>query len=486
MEIDQLEEIATRAMIDRDFLATFSPAVQAEEAKITSAPVPNSPYKDMRDFLWVSIDNDDSRDLDQLTHAIEKDGVIKIFIAVADVDGLVKIDSEIDRHAAHNTTSVYTPTKVFPMLPLKLSNNLTSLNEDAERSAVIVEIDVFSDNHFEPAGIYLALVKNHARLTYKWVAALLDDDTPLPNPQGKVDGITEQLKLQDRAAKQIRQMREDQGNLTFNTRELTARVVPGVGITLEEHRQLSSSRLIENFMIAANITMSRYFRQNKLPILSRVVLQPKRWDRIMALAKTLGTVLPSEPDPKALQMFLEKRRKADPEKFPELSLTLIKLIGRGEYMVEIEGSVGHFDLALRQYAHTTAPNRRYPDVIVQRILKSHLTASKQPYTLEELKDLAAYCTQKEDDATKVERRVQKSAAALVLAHRIGEEFEGIITGASEKGTWVRLFQPPVEGKIVKGMQGLDIGDRVTVRLVDVNVTEGFIDFATVRNTKADR
>lgn len=458
-----LADIAHLAMIERGFIPEFPPPVLKELSSIQS-PAPQDSARDMRSLLWISIDNDDSRDLDQLTFA-EKN---KIYIAVADVDALVKSRSAINGYAAHNTTSVYTPAIIFPMLPPKLSTDLTSLNENTDRKAMVIEVDIGDDGSFNLSDIYPAYVRNHAKLAYNAVSSWLEEKAPFP----PLKGLKEQLQLQDKIAQAIKNYRSKEGALYFETIDLEAVIVSGKVVGLEQRAYNRAHELIENFMIAANVAATRYLMKNHRPSIRRIVKTPKRWDRIVSLAKVHGDHLPSKPDAKALREFLLKQQRQDPDHFPDLSLAVIKLLGRGEYVVGLPGkeSEGHFDLALRDYTHATAPNRRYPDLIMQRLLKG------QSYRDMELRSLAAWCTQKEADATKVERRVRKSAAAMALSSKIGAKFQAMVTGAGPKGTWVRLFDPPIEGKLTHGFKGLDVGDYVTVQLTHVDIVSGHIDF----------
>lgn len=477
-----LEAIARQAMLDKGFLPDI-PKKAMDEAAALSLPsaISSNSIRDMRDKLWVSIDNDDSEDLDQLTYAESSSDMNTIYVAIADVTGLVKPSTAIDNYAAHNTTSVYTPTIIFPMLPLKLSTDLTSLNEKKERTAIIVEMSINNKGKCEQTDVYQALVYNHAKLTYNGVGAFLENQTRLPAAYQSIPGLYDQLTLQDRIAQKLRKNRFSEGALTFGTIELRPVISDGQVISLQEAIFNRANRLIENYMISANVAMTKYMESNQLPVLKRIVRTPKRWDRIIELASQKGYKLPSQPDVKALQDFLNKQKRANPAEFPDLSLSLIKLIGNGEYVIGLPGqqTPGHFDLALRDYAHTTAPNRRYPDLIMQRLLKSLFTKQAIPYNNDELDAIALQCTQKEDDATKVERRVNKSAAAMVLQNQVGRQFPAIVTGAAEKGTWVRLMDPPLEGKLVKGFEGVDVGDHVQVKLIHVDIWNGFIDFAKV-------
>jgi exoribonuclease-2 len=475
-----LSEIARIAMEERGLLTDFPSAVLKEVSSMQSSAKPGINTHDMREQPWISIDNDDSKDLDQITFAEETvAGEYRIYIAIADVDALVKKDSAIDRYAAHNTTSVYTPTRVFSMLPLRLSTDLTSLNEHEDRCAIITEVRVGSDGSFDLANVYAGWVRNHAKLTYNGVSAWLEEKTPLPNALTNVQEVFQQLELQDRIAQKIKAYRIKQGALTFASLEVRAVVVDGIPVGLQEKAMNRGDELIENFMIAANVAVTHFLMRNHMPAIRRIVKVPKRWDRIVELASTLGTKLPEQPNAIALRDFLMEQERSRPEHFGELSLAMIKLIGRGEYVLSVPGGpkIGHFDLALRDYAHTTAPNRRFPDLITQRMVKCCLEKTKPAYRNDELAHLAQRCTEKEDDATKVERRVHKSAAAMILAPKLGQQFSAMITGINEDGTWIRLKTLPVEGKLVAGYQGMDVGDKLSVRLVHVDIFNGHIDFA---------
>ena len=474
-----LASIARRAMIERKLEPDFFAAAQQQVAGIRNPASATEGVRDLRGLLWASIDNDDSRDLDQLTVAEPlAGGRVRILVAVADVDALVVKGSALDDHAAHNTTSVYTPAVIFPMLPEMLSTNLTSLNEDQDRIAVVADMVFEADASLVESELYRAHVHNRAKLAYRSVAAWLDGQGPAPQRVQDTAGLDENLRLQDRIAQKLAEVRHQHGALSLETIEARA-VFKGDAVTdLALDRKNRAKQLIEDFMIATNGVTAAYLESKKLPSLRRVLRSPERWERIVRVVEQYGVRLPAEPDAAALEAFLAQRRKTDPEKFPDLSLTIVKLIGRGEYAVEIPGGAtpGHFGLAVKDYSHSTAPNRRFPDVITQRLLKSAMAGAPQPYTLAELNDLAAHCTEKEDDATKVERQVRKSAAALLLSGRIGERFEAIITGVSPSGTWLRIFQPPVEGRLDGGADGLDVGDRARVKLVRADVQRGYLDF----------
>ncbi len=479
-----LQRIARRAMIERGLLPDFSPRALAELDGIEGlAARAEGPTRDLRLSLWCSIDNDDSRDLDQLTVAESlSDDAIKVFVAVADVDVVVKKDTAIDTHARQNTTSVYTPAKIFSMLPEKLSTDLTSLNYAADRNAVVVEMVIGRGGSIKGSDIYGALVRNRAKLAYNSVAAWLEGAGPMPEEISAVSGLDENLRLQDRAARRMKEFRHVHGALSLETIEARLVFDDGSLRDVEAEKKNRAKELIEDFMIAANGVTARYLAGKKLPSFRRVVRTPKRWDRIVELAAEHGFRLPALPDAKSLEAFLTQARASDPLRFPDLSLSIIKLLGAGEYVVEPpEGrSDGHFGLAVKDYSHSTAPNRRYPDIITQRLLKAAIAGGPLPYGLEELAALAGHCTEKEDAAKKVERQVRKSAAALLLEHRIGEQFDAIVTGAAEKGTWVRLLHSPVEGRLESGFEGVDVGLRVRVELVRTDVERGYIDFRRVR------
>ena len=479
---DELQSIAHEAMLQRGLLPDFSPAVLAETNQITQAAAASgASIRDLRSLLWASIDNDDSRDLDQLSVAEPVGGAVKVLVAIADVDALVKKASAIDGHAWTNTTSVYTAAEIFPMLPEKLSTNLTSLGEGQERLAIVVEMVIAADGTMTASDIYRAVVLNRAKLAYNGVAAWLEGTAPAPPKLAAVPGLDEQLRIQDRAAQALKRVRLAHGALRLETLEVQAVFDDGALADLLPDEKNRAKELIEDFMIAANGVTAKYLDKKRLPSLRRVLRTPKRWDRIVALAAESGEQLPPTPDAAALNAFLTKRRDVDPVRFPDVSLSVIKLLGSGEYVLEAPGqpSEGHFGLAVKDYTHSTAPNRRFPDLITQRLVKAALTGQPTPYTNDELTTLARHCTEQEDNAAKVERQVGKSAAALLLGSRIGARFDAIVTGASDKGTWVRISGPTAEGRVVRGFEGLDVGDRVRVELVRTDVARGFIDFAAV-------
>lgn len=470
-------------MVERGLLPDFSAAALAELARIETAATDRDPsLRDVTGLLWASIDNDDSRDLDQITVAEPgPDRSVKILVAIADVDALVTKESALDGHAKHNTTSVYTAGELFPMLPEKLSTDLTSLGEGQNRLAIVVEMVIAADGAVLNSTLFRALVRNHAKLAYDSVAAWLAGEAPAPERVEAVPGLAAQLRLQDQIAQRLKARRHLQGALSLETIEPRAMFEGEVLTDLRVEQKNRAKELIEDFMIAANQATVSYLKGQGIPSFRRILRSPERWQRIRDMAGRWGVHLPPEPEATALEGFLVTRRKADPLTFPDLSLAIVKLIGRGEYVLDQskDGSSEHFGLAVKGYTHSTAPNRRFPDLITQRLVKAALAGAPTPYKPEELKYLAGHCTEKEDDAEKVERRLRKSAAALLLESRIGQRFEAIVTGASDKGTWVRLLELPVEGKMVTGASGLDVGDKVRVELISTDVERGYIDFVRV-------
>jgi VacB/RNase II family 3'-5' exoribonuclease len=477
----QLQAIARRVMTERGLQPDFSAEARAEVEAITKPAAESSPgIRDLTGLLWCSIDNDDSRDLDQLSVAEPlTGGVTKVLVAVADVDAIVKKGSPVDEHARVNTTSVYTAAEVFPMLPEKLSTNLTSLGEGDKRLALVIEMVVGPDGGVRESAVYRAVVLNRAKLAYNSVAAWLEGTAPAPPKLAAVRGLDELVRLQDRVAQAMKTCRHLQGALSLETIQTRALFNGDVLADLLPDEKNRAKELIEDFMIAANGVTARYLESQGVPSLRRILRTPERWERIVALAATLGERLPPQADSGALEAFLVKHQRADPLRFPDLALSVVKLLGSGEYAALRPGETpdGHFGLAVRDYTHSTAPNRRFPDLITQRQLKAALAGRPPAYGDAELDGLASHCTAQEDAATKVERQVRKSAAAMLLAPRIGERFDALVTGAAEKGTWVRVLRPAVEGRLVRGFDGLDVGDRVQVELVHVDVERGFIDFA---------
>ena len=482
--------IARRVMLEKGLVPDFPSQALAELAGIHGPATRTEELtRDLRNLLWCSIDNDDSRDLDQLTVAEAMPaGGVKILVAIADVDAVVKKRSALDDHARQNTTSVYTVAETFPMLPEKLSTDFTSLNFESDRLAVVIEMVFAADGSLQGSDLYGAMVCNRAKLAYNSVAAWLEGNGPMPQEIGAVIGLDENLRLQDRVAQKLKAVRHAHGALDLETIEAHP-VFEGDELKgLESDPQNRANDLIADFMIAANGIAARYLAAKKFPSLRRVVRTPKRWDRILELAAERGSTLPKEPDSKALEQFLVSAKAADPVRFPDLSLSVIKLLGAGEYVLQLpgDGAVGHFGLAVKDYAHSTAPNRRYPDLITQRLLKAAMAGGSLPYGNDELEALAKHCTEEEDAARKVERQVRKSAAAMLLESRIGEQFDAIVTGASDKGTWVRILHPAIEGRLESGFEGVDVGHRLRVQLIRTDVERGYIDFKLAEHPIAQR
>ena len=483
-------------MRDRGFEPDFSPAAmeqvaaiekQAPSSKIQDPSSKVENRRDLRELLWCSIDNDDSRDLDQLSVAqTTPEGKTKMLVAIADVDSLVACDTPVDQHAAHNTTSVYTGAQIFPMLPERLSTDLTSLNEDQDRNAIVIEYVVDDDGTLGASDVYEAVVHNRAKLAYPSVGAWLEGEGPMPPKIAGVNGLEANLRQQDGAAQALKKRRHQMGALTLKTIEAHPVFEDDTLRDLAEQQVNRATELIEDLMIASNGVVARFLADHNFSSLRRVVRIPQKWDRIVDLAAQHGSRLPHDPDAVALEEWLLRQRAEDPQRFPDLSLSVIKLLGRGEYVVERPGEIaaGHFGLAVQDYTHSTAPNRRFPDLVAQRIVKAALNTNPPhpansphpPYSDSELEAIAQRCTEREDAANKVERLVRKAAAALLLQNRIGERFDAIVTGASEKGTWVRISRPSVEGRLERGYEGLDVGDRVRVKLVHTDPARGFIDF----------
>jgi exoribonuclease-2 len=479
-----LQRIATQAMRDWGLEPELSAAAMVEARALGPGLGPADPQvRDLRGLLWASIDNDDSRDLDQVTVAEAlPDGTTKIAVAIADVDAKLTLGSALDQHARANTTSVYTDARIFPMLPERLSTDLTSLNEGQERLAIVIGMRITDDGQVTGSELSRAVVVNRAKLAYNGVAAWLEGNAAAPAKVAAVVGLGDNLRLQDRVAQALRARRHQHGALELETLEPRA-VFDGDAVAdLALDRQNRAKQLIEDFMVAANVTTAGFLSRAGFPSMRRVLRSPERWQRIVELAAPYGAHLPGQPDARALSAFLSERRRADPDRFPDVSLAVVKLLGRGEYAVETPGAgeTQHFGLAVRDYTHSTAPNRRFPDLITQRLVKAALAHRPPPYATGDLGALAAHCTAAEDAAAKVERRVRKSAAALLLRSRVGETFDAFVTGASDKGTWVRLTAPPVEGRALRGFEGLDVGDRVSVKLERTDVERGFVDFSIQR------
>jgi len=435
--------------------------------------------RDLGSFLWSSIDNAESMDLDQLEYCERlPNSEIRIMVAIADVDEYVAKGSFCDRHASHNGTSVYTGVETFPMLPQRLSWDLSSLKQDEERLAVVIDFFVLPDGSIRFNDVYRAVVLNKAKLVYESVGDWLEGKGPIPEQVKTIEGLEEQLRLQEEASKRLHKFRTDNGALELETIEASPVVKENEVVDLVVKKKNQARMIIENFMIAANGTMVWFLGKKGSPMIQRIVRTPERWMKITQIASSLGESLPPEPDPRALSDFLSKRQSVDPDHFPDLSLTIVKLLGPGEYVLA-EGSKstpGHFGLAVADYTHSTAPNRRYVDLVIQRLLKAVLSKEKTPYAKIELNSLAQWCTERDKASKKVERFMRKVAACVLLRNRVGEVFSAIVTGASEKGTYARLLSPPVEGRIVQGEKGMEVGQKVRVRLVRLEPEKGFIDF----------
>jgi exoribonuclease-2 len=472
---------ARQEMIDHGFDPDFPPGVEEQLAalKTQAAPEAGGEVHDLRAVLWSSIDNDTSRDLDQIEAAERVDGGIRVLIGVADVDSDVAIGSPIDGHAAEQTTSVYTGIRTFSMLPEELSTDLTSLNEVADRLAVVVDMLVGGDGSVSSGSIYRALVRNRAQLTYNGVGGWLEGTSGAPAKVGASADLEAQLKLQDEAARMLADERRRMGALNIDRVEAEAVITDGHVEGINARKKNRATELIENFMVAANGVMARTLEEAGVPSIRRVVRTPERWPRIVELAARYGETLPNAADSGALNNFLQKRKAADAVHYADLSLAVIKLMGPGEYVFARPGDEdqGHFALATHDYTHSTAPNRRFADTVTQRLIKSALAKRPSPYSDEQLNSIARNCTLKEDAARKVERVMNKRIAAVALQHRIGETFAAVVTGVTPKGVFVRVLNPPAEGLLVRGQQGVDVGDQLRVKLVSTDPRRGYIDFA---------
>jgi exoribonuclease-2 len=473
---------ARKAMLDNGFEPDFpEEALRELEALTASAPPLPAHERDLRGLCWSSIDNRESRDLDQLEVAERlEDGSIRILVGVADVDAFVPRGSALDAHAHRNSASVYTGAAVFPMLPDRLSTDLSSLNEGEDRPAVVIDFVVRPDGEIESSDVYCALVRSRAKLAYEAIAEWLDGAPP-PEIVAASPELARQLRVQDEAAQRLKALRQERGALDLETIEARPVAVDGRVVDLTLTGKNRARDMIEDFMIAANGAMARFLAAAQVPSIRRVVRAPERWQRLCALAAGLGDALPSEPSSPALAALLARRKAAAPDHFADFSLAVVKLMGPGEYALDRPGSPsqGHFGLAVQDYTHSTAPNRRYADLVTQRLVKAAIAGGRAPYSEDELAAIALHCTLRENDARKVERTTRKEAAALLLADRIGETFEAIVTGVSSKGTFVRLLHPPAEGRVVRGEQGVDVGDRFVVTLLATEPSRGFIDFARV-------
>jgi exoribonuclease-2 len=474
-----LTAIARQEMIARGFEPDIPDAAR-QQAEVASQSADGS-LADLTALLWSSIDNDESRDLDQVEWAERAAGGIRVLVGIADVDSAVAKDSPIDQHAAIETTTVYAGIRTFPMLPERLSTDQTSLNEDVDRVAVVIEFTVAADGSAGGTRIYRARLRNRAQLTYSGVGPWLEGKAAMPAKVSKIPGLAEQLQLQNEAAHLLRAARDRMGALTFDRAELQAIVDDGKVRSVEGRRANTSSRLIEDFMIAANEAMAQTLRAAGVASIRRIVRAPERWPRMVELAKAHGDTLPDAPDAAALNAFLVRRKKADPVHFADVSLTVLKLMGPGEYVAAIPGGEqeGHFGLAAHDYTHSTAPNRRFADLVTQRLLKASLAHTAAPYSDEELTAIARNCTLKEDAARKVQRDMTKRIAAVALASHVGEKYAGVVTGVTSKGVFVRISEPPVEGRLMRGDDGVDVGDRIQVELLSTDPQRGFIDFGRV-------
>ncbi|MGA3097204.1 MAG: RNB domain-containing ribonuclease [Bryobacteraceae bacterium] len=472
---------ARQEMIDEGFDPDFPPGADQQLAALKARPAPaaNGDVHDLRALLWSSIDNDSSRDLDQIEVAERVNGGIRVRIAIADVDSDVAIGTPIDQHAATQTTTVYTGIRTFSMLPEQLSTDLTSLNEAADRLAMVVDMVVAGDGSISSTGIYRALVRNQAQLTYNGVGGWIEGTAGAPPKVGASADLAAQLRLQDEAAQIFLGERHRLGALDIDRVEAEAVILDGRVQGIDTRRKNRATELIENFMIAANSVMERTLLKAGAPSIRRVVRTPERWPRIVELAARCGETLPKEADSGALNTFLQKRKAVDQAHYADLSLAVIKLMGPGEYVFARAGdaNLGHFALAAHDYTHSTAPNRRFADMVTQRLIKSVLAKQPSPYSDGQLDSIARTCTLREDAARKVERVMNKRIAAVALEHRIGETFAAVVTGVTPKGVFVRVLGPPVEGLLIRGQQGVDVGDRLTVKLVSTDPRRGYIDFA---------
>lgn len=479
-------QVAQRVLRENGFDPEFGSAVAAQVAS-TQQPAKADGLRDLRDLLWSSIDNTESRDLDQIEVAeATPNGAIRILVAIADVDALIGKNSPADQHAGENSTSVYTGVQVFPMLPEEFSTNLTSLNENADRAAVVIENVVEQNGDVSKFDVYRAVVRNKAQLAYDdtghWLENTSGGTIQPPEKVARTAGLAAQLRLQWEAAQRLKTERERNGALDLETIEATPVAKDGRVVDLTLTHKSAARDLIEDFMIASNVAIAKWLEARGRSGIRRIVREPERWGRIVELAAQYGETLPAEPDSLSLAQFLAKRHAADPLRFPDLSLAIVKLMGPGAYALDLPGKDpgGHFGLAAHDYSHATAPNRRYADLITQRLVKAALANAAAPYDNDELGQLAQHCTEREDAARKVERTMRKVGAALLLADHIGEQYDAIVTGRSSSGTYVRLLHPPAEGRVVRAEKGMDVGDRVKVRLIGTDAEKGWIDFEGVK------
>lgn len=477
-----LTQRAHQTMLDNGFEPEFPRQVfdQLDQINTSAKDVSDPSVRDLRDLLWSSIDNRTSRDLDQVEWAESlPNGDIRVLVGIADVDAMVAKDSPIDDHARQNTVTVYTESKIFPMLPEELSTDITSLNQGVDRLAVVADMTVKENGDVPESTFFRALVHNHAKFSYEEIGDWFDSGGEMPDELRDDQKLRQQLELQREAAKRLAAYRRTKGALEFESIESSTVIENGEVKGIVSVQPNSARKLIENFMVAANVEMAEFLEANRSASLRRVVKTPARWDGIVRIAAEYGEKLPSEPDQPALAEFLAKRRAADPEHFPDLSLSVVKLIGSGEYVVERPGedTGGHFGLAVRDYAHSTAPNRRFTDIVVQRLVKAVIAGRPSPYSAEDIEAIATHCNNQEKAARKVERKMRKIAAAAVMQRHVGENFEAIVTGITPSGTFARILRPPVDGRIEQGEHGLNVGQKVRVKLLSADPRSGFIDFA---------
>ena len=478
-----LQSAARQTMLENGFEPEFPPAVAQQLAELKARPpqfAPNAEIRDMRDRLWSSIDNDTSRDLDQIEVAERQaSGDVKIMVGIADVDALVPRNTAIDVHAGKETTTVYTGVRNFPMLPEELSTDASSLLESQDKLSLVVEFAVRPDGTIHSGCVYRAIVRNKAQLTYNAAGAWLENRSAAPSKVASSAELQAQLKLQNEIAQALRNARYGNGALNIETIEVHPVILNEKIVDIATQEKNHATELIEDFMIAANEVVARMLDDHKVSSIRRVVKTPERWPRIVELAAKMGVQLPTTADSKTLNEFLNQRKAADPDHFADLSLAVIKLMGPGEYVLERPGdpAPGHFGLAVQDYTHSTAPNRRYADLVTQRLLKNVLAGQPAPYSDTELAAIALHCTTKEDAARKVEREMTKRIAAVAMSGRIGEVFDAIVTGVTPKGTFVRVMTPAIEGLLAQGQAGVDVGDKLRVKLIRTDVQRGYIDFA---------
>ncbi len=481
--VSELRKIAEQTILENGFITNLPHQVYNELYSLKHRKnLQDSTIKDLRNLLWSSIDNYSSKDLDQVEFAEElPNGDIRLLIGIADVDELVKKGSTIDAVAKHQTVSVYTETMILPMLPPEISENLTSLLPNVDRLAIVIEMTITESGDVPTHSVYRALTHNYAKLTYEEVGEWLDENGAEPTEFAKIEGLREQILVQKKAADRLLEFRRKRGSLEFESIEAVPVFEGKQATDLHILKTNSARKIIENFMVAANVEMAEFLESKNLTSIRRIVKTPARWERIREIANKYGVNLPAEPNSNALSEFLKQRKIADPEQFPDLSLSIIKLIGAGEYVVQKPHEIadGHFGLAVRDYTHSTAPNRRYPDLIVQRMVKAALKNAKTPYTDEELAAIVEQCNERESASRKVERKMRKVIAASVMQERIGETFDAIVTGITPSGTFARILRPPVDGRIVSGADDLQVGEKIQVKLLATNIQNGYIDFERI-------